>query len=271
MKCLRSAVALFLFLGLASVARAQVAVPLTVQDNVASGTIILPGGLGADLSIVFDQPGGLSASALTVTATVLSPVDPVLLSRLPAGVGLATGFPVDITIAPTATSTLSFHGVAEVKLHTANLEPQTPPLALFTAEPGGPFSDITATAGRGSYRVSGSGPHFSEFLIVVDGRAQDAVIRGKFDALGATLASGAVPASLLSALTSKLAVARLAYEAGQLSTALTLVESFEALVVAQSGILLPDVWTAHSPAVNVAGTLRSGADTLEYSLRLAGA
>src|SRR3954451_17193182 len=115
MKCLpMTAVGLFLLLGLSPLASAQGTVPLTIQDNVASGTIILPGGLGADLSIVFDRPAGLDTSALTVTTTVLSPIDPAMLSRLPAGVGLAGGFPVQISITPTPTSTLAFHGVAEV-------------------------------------------------------------------------------------------------------------------------------------------------------------
>src|SRR4051812_127807 len=109
MKRLRVLVGLLLVLGLAPLASAQAVIPLTINDNVASGTVILPGGLGADLSIAFAQPSGLDASALTVTATVLSPIDPAVLSRLPAGVGLAGGFPVQISISPTATSTLSFH------------------------------------------------------------------------------------------------------------------------------------------------------------------
>jgi hypothetical protein len=82
---------------------------------------------------------------------------------------------------------------------------------------------------------------------------------------------GLSPALVASDLASKLAAARPPYDLGQLSTALALVGTFEAAVVAASGTVIPDVWTAHSPAVNVAGTLRSGADTLAYSLRLAGA
>jgi hypothetical protein len=36
----------------------------------------------------------------------------------------------------------------------------------------------------------------------------------------------------------------------------------------QSGAAIPNVWQANNPVVNVAGLLRSAADTLKFSLTL---
>ena len=81
-------------------------------------------------------------------------------------------------------------------LHTPNLELDPGlPLALYKATGGGPFRDITTWEGSGSYRVGGSTPTFSEFLILLDLRAIDTVIDKKFDALQTLLSqnSGSMP------------------------------------------------------------------------------
>src|SRR5213593_4231580 len=61
---------------------APVTVTLSISGNEALGTFDI-GGIGADLKIVFENVVGLTSSALDVTATIVDPLDPTLLSRLP--------------------------------------------------------------------------------------------------------------------------------------------------------------------------------------------
>ncbi|MGH9346716.1 MAG: DUF6689 family protein, partial [Vicinamibacterales bacterium] len=158
-----------------------------------------------------------------------------------------------------------------LRLHTHSLAFRlSPPLGLFKSTAGGPFEEITRSAGAGSYRVDGSGGDFSEFLIAVASRPIDVVIAEKFEALDRALTTyGALIApETLSALGAGFGHARTLYEVGMLSDAMESLESFLSLVRAQSGITIPDVWRAHDDLVNVAGLLRAGAETLRYSLQL---
>jgi hypothetical protein len=163
--------------------------------------------------------------------------------------------------------------VAKVSFHTHNLQldPQLP-LALFKAphtDPSSPFDDITVTEGRGSYRAGGDGGDFSEFLIVVDNRSINSVIIGKFNALQARLIehSSSMPAAVANALQALLNQARMLFDLGQPVAAMGLLNSFISYVEAHNGKDIPDVWRAHDPsAVNVAGLLRSAANTLRFSL-----
>ncbi|MGE0453620.1 MAG: DUF6689 family protein [Vicinamibacteria bacterium] len=276
-------VSLFLVSGFAAVgASAQTPISLTVSGNEAVGSIDLPGGLRADLSISFENAVGLTPTALDVTARVVSPLDSELLARLPADTtgGLLGGLlrlvtipgalPVLIAIEPSAASALSFSGVVHVGLHTYNLH-LTPviPLALYKAAAGQPFYDITISEATGSYRVCGSGGDFSEFLIVVDTRPIDEIITGKFDALQAQLDAGAgsMPALVAAELQQQLSNARSLFETGATLPAIAAVSSLSQYVRDHSGAEIPDVWRAHDAThVNVAGRLRSAADTLRFSL-----
>jgi hypothetical protein len=269
----------------AAAASAQVAVPLTVTRDEARGAFDI-GGIGAELTLTFEETVGLHAAALEVTATVVNPLDPDLLSRLPPpvavplgnllGTGLEpvvtipTAFPVLLRIGPSATSPLSFSGIYTLSLHTHNLHlDRSVPFALFKAHDGGPFQDILSTEGRGSYRAGGGGGDFSEFLIVIDLQPIDAVIAGKFDALSALLAEhdGEIAPPAAAALAAILDQARALYLAGALGPAKAQVKAFSREVVRRSGEEIPDVWRAGcSLPVNVAGRLRSAADTLRFSI-----
>jgi hypothetical protein len=249
----------------------SVPVSLTVTGNEAVGSFDI-GGIGADIKLRFENVVGLIPSAFDVTATLVSPVDPSLLARLPLGglVGVPIGFPVVIRISPSADSGLSFEGMYEVSFHTHNLHLDVNvPFSLFKSPDGGAFKDITKSEGRGSYRDDGGGGDFSDFLIVVDLQPIDAVIGAKFDDLQSTIAnnSGSMPPDVVATLQADLSNARTLYQSGAIRDAIDAMRVFSRYVKAHSGADIPDVWRANcSPLVNVAGLLRSGADTLRFSL-----
>ena len=248
-----------------------VSVSLTVAGNEAFGTFDILG-IGADLRIAFENVVGLVPSAFDVTATLVNPVDPALLARLPGGglVGVPIAFPVVIRISPSASSGLSFEGMYLVSFHTHNLRlnPDVP-FSLFKSADGGPFKDITRSEGRGSYRDDGGGGDFSEFLIAVDLRPIDTVIAGKFDDVQSLITANADSMSpdVVATLQADLSNARTLYQSGAIQDAIAAMRDFSRYVKAHSGADIPDVWRANcSPLVNVAGLLRSGADTLRFSL-----
>src|SRR6185436_9373281 len=143
-------------------------VDLVVQSNEVHAGISFPLNVTADLSIAFEQVEGLSAESIGLSADLVSPTDPQLLSRL-QNASIPGAFPVLIRIQPPAAGGLTFQGVVSIEVHT-HLLPFTvnTPLRLFAASEGGRFHDITASVGMGSYRCTGRKGSFSEFLILVD-------------------------------------------------------------------------------------------------------
>ncbi|MFI5007876.1 MAG: DUF6689 family protein [Solirubrobacterales bacterium] len=251
-------------------AHAQTPIDLTITGNQARGTISLPGDICADLTIAFENPVGLTPTALVATAEFVSPTDPDLALRLPADTSIQPAFPVLLKIGPASPSGLTFSSVATVSLHTHNLVYNTAaPQALLKAHDGGSFVDITTSEGIGSYRVGGSGGDFSEFLIVRDSRAIDTAIVDKFEALEATLMAhrAEMPFLVGATLRVQLSAARLLYLAGSLLPAINKLTSFASYVVAHTGADIAGVWDGDNPAqINVAGLLRAGAETLKFSL-----
>lgn len=68
-------------------------------------------------------------------------------------------------------------------------------------------------------------------------------------------------------LQARLTEARRLYLAGSLLPAIDELTSFTSYVVLHTGADIPGVWDADDPAlINVAGLLRAGAGTLEFSL-----
>jgi hypothetical protein len=253
-----------------------ITVTLIISGNEAQGSFEFEGtGIGADLTIAFEKAIGLVPAALDVTVALVNPLDGDLLGRLPAPeLGIPVGFPVLIRVSPSSTSALSFSGVYTISLHTHNLrlDPNVP-LSLFKSPdcppPGCPFRDITKWEGRGSYRDDGSGGDFSEFLIALDLRQIDGVIVGKFDDLQTTLTdnAGSMAPAVVAALQERLMQARALYNAGDIRKAIFEMRAFSRYVKNHSGEEIPDVWRANcASGVNVAGLLRSGADTLRFSL-----
>lgn len=241
-----------------------------ISGNQLTATIQLSGDISADLTMTFEQVVGLDVNALTISATLVDPTDPSLLSRLPSAlVSIPAAFPVLLHIDPTSSSGLSFSGVYNISLYTQALTLiVNSPLRLYQAPTGGAFQDVTSLLESGSVRAGGGPGSMSEFLIVSDTRMVDPAITAKFDALQATLTSNAssMPASVVSDLQQRLSGARSQYDAGSVSAAIDAVSGFGTAVKSQSGSAIPNVWTANSILVNVAGLLRCGADTLKFSL-----
>lgn len=269
MKSARLAVLFPLLIG-TSAAWAQVSIPLTISGNEAKGLISLPGGIGADLTLTFEDVVGLNPSALDVSARLVSPLDFALRARIPTlGTSIPLAFPVLLRIEPSSQSALSFEGVYAIGLHTHNLHLNIQlPFSLFKAQVGEDFEDITSFVGMGSYRAGGSGGGFSEFLILLDLRAIDPVIVGKFADVEETLAdhAGDISPAAIVDLQTRLAQARTYYTLGLTVAAISEMSGFSEKVQAYSGEDIPDVWRAHDPRVNVAGYLRQQADTLKFSL-----
>lgn len=248
-------------------------VDFEISGSTASAQIELPGGIGADVSIVFEQVVGLTTASLGLSATLVDPADPALLSRLPdlSLVSVPAAFPVVVGIDPPATGPLSFTGVAQIELHTHNLNyTENSPLRLFAAPAGGAFEDITRWAGQGTYRVGGSKGGFSEFMIVADLRLLDDVVIDKYQRIQAVLDANdeVIPEALLDDLQSHLDSSWYWYRDGREREAVDELEAFDDLVKAYSGTDIPNVWRSSQDLDNVAGKLRAGASTLIYSLRL---
>jgi uncharacterized protein DUF6689 len=258
-----------LFCVLAPPARAVTVTP-TVNGNELTGRIEFVGGVAADLTITFEQAVGLNAGSLSITATLINPLDATLLARLPSGASIPAGFPVLLEIQPAAGSTLTFSGTYRLSLYTHNLN-LSAPLRLFRGPSTGPLADMTGFLEVGSVRAGGTGPGYSQFLIVLDPRPLDPVIVAKFDFLQALLTahSGSMPPAVAAALQQQLASARSLSDSGDTSGAITAVAAFATSVKDQSGTAIPDVWQANNPGLaNVAGLLRAAADTLKFSLVL---
>lgn len=249
---------------------AETALVPTISGSELTARIELPGGLAADLSITFEQVVGLNAGALSLSATSIDPNDLGLLARMPDPlVSIPTAFPVVVKIEPTASSTLSFEGVYKLSLYTHNLTlGANSPLRLYRAPAGGAFGDMTGSLQAGSVRAGGSGPGFSEFVIVADARSAGSVAVAKFDALQAQLtsSSGSISPAVASDLQERLTQARAAYDSGALAAAISGISAFADEVKKQSGAAIPNVWRANGSGVNEAGLLRSAADTLKFSL-----
>jgi len=248
----------------------QTAVVPTISGSELTARIELANGVAADLTITFEKVIGLNPSALALTATLIDPKDVGFAGRLSdTAVSIPAAFPVVVRIDPTASSALSFEGVYKLSLYTSNLTlAANSPLRLYRAPSGGAFQDMTGFLQAGSVRAGGSGPGFSEFVIVADARVIDTVIAAKFDALQSQLSanSPAIDPAVAADLQQRLSQARSAYNANSLAAAIDGITAFGDQVKKQSGGAIPNVWRANGGPVNVAGLLRSAADTLKFSL-----
>lgn len=255
------------------------ALPAAASQGIASWTVTgdsvhlavsLPGSLGGDFSLIFEDAVGLNLANLGISAQVVSLTDSALLARMPSG-SVTPGLGVLLRIEPPAAGGLAFSGITTLDIHTHNLHYTAGcPLRLFSASLGGPFKDITTSMGAGSYRVRGSSGGFSEFLIVSDLRPVDQVITDKLDRLEQMLddSTTSMPGTLYNDLEARLADIRADHAQGATSEAILGVDGFLAAVQQHAGTTIPDVWRSARDVQNVAGDLRAGAMTLRFSLSL---
>ncbi len=242
------------------------AVDVTVAGNQATAAIAL-GGIEADLILSFDDASGLSASALNISAQLVSLTDPTLLARLPSAslTTLPAALPLLITVEPPIGSTFSLRNTVRVEVHTHAL-PYTAgsQLRLFKAPLGGAFSDITDEIAPGSVRARGTTGGFSQFLILADLRSTSSVVNDKLGALQQRVA--AAPALLAPGLQARLTQVSQALAQGRHADALAALEQFRAEVSAAAGSGLGNQWTPSHRQGNVAGDLLAGASSLRFSI-----
>jgi hypothetical protein len=245
-------------------------VGVVVEGNELRAEIALPGGIGADLTLSFEQVVGLTETNVGLDASLVSPLDTTLLARLTQAV-VPVGFPVLIRIEPPSDGGLSFSGPVTIALHTHNL-PYLPGtlLRIYGAPLGGQFEDITQYVGSGSYRCRGRKGSFSEFLILTDLRPLSLTIREKLERIDNILEDNQaiIDPAVYSQLTTLAAQIRSAYEGGNKTLAISRTDQFLALVVANSGTAIPNVWRSSRDLVNTAGLLRAAGETLRFSLGL---
>lgn len=251
-------------------AAAAAIVDPVIDGNSLSANIEL-GLVEADLRIEFEQVVGLDVENLGLSAELINPTSPALLSRLeaPLNNSLPGAFPVLVRIQPPASGGLSFSGVVTIELYTHNLQyAAATPLRLFSAPDGGEFRDITESMSSGSYRVRGGKGTFSEFLIVADLRASSVVVDNKFAALSTLLYnySSQIDSTVFASLQTQLGAAESAWDNNDAVESIANIEAFIATVENAGSSEIPDVWRSARDIDNVAGELRAQANTLRFSL-----
>jgi hypothetical protein len=245
------------------------------------GSISLPislSGLLGSLTVAFENVTGLSLLDLGVSIILVSPTDPALLARLPAGVTIPSTLPILVHINPAAAGGLSFKGLAKVQIYSLSLlgSPASTRRLYAAPDDGGSFVDITNEPQSASlidlgtsYRVSGSRGGFSEFLIVNDATALSTAVGAKLDLLDGLLADYGteIAAPVRATLLAQLATVRTDVGLGNTAAAILDLNTFLSTVVAHSGADIPDVWRAARDLDDVAGLLRAEGNTLLFSLQ----
>ena len=131
----------------ASAARGAEPLNVSVDGNVFSADLQVPGGYSAELTVTFEDVVGLSADSLNVSVSAVNPLDQSLLSRLGSTVsGIPVAFPMLVEIEPDPSKGLTFSGVVNVELYTHDLEfVAGSPFRLYSAPLGGAFQDVTTS------------------------------------------------------------------------------------------------------------------------------
>ncbi|MEO8461125.1 MAG: DUF6689 family protein [Dokdonella sp.] len=287
------AIVFALFLLASAAASAQVTVSIVGNQGLAH--ISLTDGVStyvADVTISFDSPANLTVAELNLTASLVNPADPALLTRLsncsPACF-VDPAFPMLVTVEPltlpqmfmsgfdpneATTGNLDFRNTYQFELHTANIDctadPQgncpTTPYRLFKAPVGGSFKDITTDVLKGSVRARGRGGSFSEFLIVEDVRASSTVEQGKANDLQGRIQSASIPVLLQSNLLSELASVQASVSLLNYAAAIANLEQLIADIEGNAGTAIANAWSSDHTLINDAGEMLSLARTLRYTL-----
>lgn len=259
--------ALLLFLGAPDAAAQSQPVQLSISGNTATAIVGSPVQPLAEVILEFENPVGLSASSLGISANLVSLTDPVLLARLPSAQlnQLSNAFPLLITVEPPLAGGLKFRTV-RVEVHThALVYSLGSSYRLFKAPLNGAFQDITDEVAPGSVRARGTTGGFSQFLVLTDLRETETVVIDKLAALRAkvdTLPSGEQAGfdALLDAIEADVA-------AGHYVDAIT-----GTTAVAQrarnraAASAITGQWRATRDVTNQAGDLISAAATLGFSI-----
>ncbi len=281
---------------IAATACAQVTV--TIQGNQALAQISLPksgGTVDADITITFDSPVNLTADELNLTAQLVNPTDPTLVSRLPsclmACVSVDPAFPLLITVEPfnvpwlfrsgfesddSPTGNLEFLNTYEFEIHTAAIDCAaaavgapcpTTNYRLFKAPVGGAFTDYTSEIVKGSVRARGRGGAFSQFLIVRDTRPSLLTEVQKYLALQTRILAAVLDSTLQGDLLGLLADVQVALLVNlDTAAAIANLDALIAEIEGNAGITIANRWSSDHSVINDAGEMEGLALTLRYTL-----
>lgn len=267
--------------GDAAALRLSVELAQRITQSRAKGSIVrtLDTPLRLPFQVTVEFPDEVDdLAALNITATDINRKDPALLSRLPKNVSIPAAFPVLINVTPKSGRRPTFREAVSVEVVTEELALlNNSNLRLFKAENGqADFRDISTTFGVGSYRVSGDGGDFSQFLIVEDRRSFTDVLKDKFDRLEGQLdALEPVITSpeLFADLVELVALARSHADRRRQTQAIATLDELVALLKANGGGAVPDIWRAGGPGgagarTSGGGNLIASARTLQLTLTL---
>lgn len=257
---------------LTSAVGAQGVAGLTIVGDEVQAHIDV-GGYEADVTIRFESVSGLTAANLGLWAEVVDPTAPAILARLPSGASIPAEFPVLVHIDPPSTSSLSFSGVVSVEIYTLALSYSgDPTLRVFTAAGPGQFENATTAASDGSIRTSDMQPDFPRSSAMArDPLPVATVATYQLAALQTAFALNlpSINPLVAAALGAKLTTVESAVANSDWAGAIIGLDQFSALVVANSGPNIPNVWSAGESFVNAAGLLRTDASRLRFNLQLA--
>jgi len=265
-----------LFAG-APVARAGVVVSASGNTAVADISLSAAGHTyAAQVTIAFDSAQNLNPAELNLSAQLVDPMDPGLLSRLPACLSPLLGcvtvdpnFPVLITVEPLnlGAGNLSFRNTYEFEVHTANLTyvPYSK-YRLDKAPVNGAFADTTDAVESGSVRARGRGGSFSQFLVVSDTRGSLTVEIGKDTALKLRILSSVLNGNLLNNLLGLLGNVVSAVALHNYALAISNLDQLINTIQANAGTTIANNWNANHLIANDAGDMLSLAQTLRFTL-----
>jgi hypothetical protein len=260
---------------------AQAGVVVSASGNTAIANISLSSGghtYAATVTIDFTGAQNLNPTELNLSAQLVDPLDPGLLSRLPACIlpvlGCVTidpNFPVLVTVEPLnlGAGNLSFKNTYDFELHTANLVyvPYSR-YRLFKAPVTGAFVDTTSAVESGSVRARGRGGTFSQFLVVADTRASLLVETGKELALTTRILASALSGNLLNTLLGLLGNVESAVAMHNYTLAISNLDQLINTIRANAGTSIANTWNPNHLMPNDAGEMLGLAQTLRFTLVL---
>jgi len=275
---LRVRLAALLFASIAA-PMAQAGVVVAASGNTAVADISLSAAgriYAAQVTINFDSAQNLDPTELNLSAQIVDPLDPGLLSRLPACLVPALGcvaidpnFPVLISVEPLnlGAGNLSFRNSYTFEVHTANLAyvPYSQ-YRVVKAPVNGMFSDTTDSVQSGSVRARGRGGSFSQFLVVSDARSSLIVETQKNLALQTRILVSALTRAVHDDLLGLLGNVTSAVLMHNYTLAIANLDSIVSEIQAHAGVDIANVWNSNHLVANDAGDMLGLAQTLRFTL-----
>jgi hypothetical protein len=264
----------------ANAATAGDSVVVTIIDGYkARADISLQDGSGghytAEFELEFETENlqNLTPACVGITADVLDGSEIAdIESRLPHPGGVQQtidpAFPVRITVEPPANCGLTFQNQYDVTLDTPDLVyAPFSPYRLVKAPIGGQFRYVTGTVTQGSVRARGRTGAFSEFVMIRDNLpAYAADCEHEYNDLETRIASSSMSPTARRALEVDIEVSRAAYEAGDLSEAISRLADFDAHCVEYAGVALPNRWRSTRDLDDVEGDLVGRTNSLRFMM-----